>query len=119
MKIPSVAGARAEHLFPSAGSFGTGRFPHLAKLRDQAVLVLLKIIHQFLRHRPGVSLIGQRRTVARVRVHSHFVLHLNHDDRVPAAIHGFDVPHQGRKGAHIGVTVRLAERGEQFLGLTG
>ena len=44
-------------------------------------------------------------------MHSHFVLHLDHDDRVLLAVHFLDVPHQGRKGAGIGVPVGIAEAG--------
>ena len=47
-------------------------------------------------------------------MHSHFVLDLNHDDRVVPAIHFLDMPHQGRKGASIGVPVCLAQGAEFF-----
>ena len=50
-------------------------------------------------------------------MHSHFVLHLDHDDRMLAAIHFAHMPHQGRKGAGIGVAVRIAQGREEFHGL--
>ena len=49
------------------------------------------------------------RAVAGVALHPDFVLHLDHDDRVLLAVHLLDVPHQRRKGAGIGVAVRIAE----------
>ena len=106
-------GALAEHIFPGAGGFETVRLPYLAQFRNQAILVLLQVIHEFPGHRVFVSLGGQRRAVAGIR-HSDFVLHLNHHDRMFPAIHGFDVMHQGCKGAGIGVAVCIAERSEHF-----
>ena len=105
--MPNTSSQVPEVLKPAA-------CPHLAKLRDQGVLVLLKVVHQLLGHLPGKALIGHGRVVAGDGMHAHFVLDLDHDDRVLPAIHFLDVPHQGRKGAGIGVPVGLAEGAELF-----
>ncbi len=98
----------AEHFFPGAGGFEAGRLPHLAKLGNQGILVALEVVHQFLRNGLRESLVGQGRAVAGVSGHSHFVFHLDHDDGVLAAVDFAHVPHEGRKGAGIGVAVGIA-----------
>jgi len=49
--------------------------------------------------------------VARQADNSHFVLDLDHEDRVRGSVHLADVPHQRGKRARIGVAVGLAQRG--------
>ena len=109
--------ALPEHLFPGPGGLEAGRLPHLAKLGYQPVLVLLKVVHQLQRRRRGECPVGRGRAVAGVPFHIHFVLHLDHEDRVLLPVHFLDVPHQRGKGACVGVPVRIAERGKQFDGL--
>jgi len=67
--------------------------------------VLLKVIHQLLRHWRREYLVGHGRAVAGVAFHIHFVLHLDHEDRVLLAIHLFDVPHERGESVRIGVPV--------------
>ena len=100
--------ALAEHLFPGSGGFEAGLLPHLAKFRNERVLVFLQVVHQRLRHRPGKGLFRPRGAVAGVSRHPHFVLHVREDDGVLAAIHFLDVPHQGGVGARIGFARGIA-----------
>ncbi len=105
--------AAAEDLLPGPGGLQSGHLPHLAQLGNQRFLVLFKVIHEVLRHRSLERRYGGGRAVAGVG-HADFVFHLDHDHRVPLAVHGLDVPHEGRKGAGVGVAVRQAEGTEDL-----
>ena len=75
-------GGLAEDLFPGPGCLGPGRFPRLAELRIQSVLVAGHIIQQLFRHRFRERLVRRRAPVSRVAQQAHLVLHLDHDDAV-------------------------------------
>ena len=107
----------SENLLPGARGLEPGVLPDIAELRDERVLVLLEVVHQFLGNRPVEGLVGRGRPVPRVEQDPDLVLHLDHDDRVLPAIHLLDMPHQRGEGAGVGVAVRLAEGGEQLDGL--
>ena len=69
------------------------------------------VVQQLFRHRFRESLVGRLGPIPRVAQQTHLVLHLDHDDAA-ACVHFLDVPHEGGKGAAVGIQVRRAEGGQ-------
>ncbi len=76
---------------------------------EQGVSVLHEVVNKRRRHRPRKGLLGLATAVARIAQQAHFVLDLHHDDRVVAAVHFLDAPHEGREGRGIGLAVGLGQ----------
>ena len=110
--------ARPEYFHPCARSLEPVRRPHLAEFGNQRVLVLLKIVHQFLRNLSRKRLVGRGTVVAGVFEDAHLVFDLNHENGVFAAIDLAQVSHTRRKGAGIGVAVGVAEGRQREQALT-
>ena len=105
---------RSENFLPCAASFEPGGGPLCAKLWNQSLLVLAKVIHQLGRHGFFEKFLCDGAAIARVRNHSDLVLDLHHDDRVVVSINFAQVAHEGRERARVRAKVFLAERRKDF-----
>ena len=103
--------ALSEDFLPGSRGLEAGALPDRPELRQQAVLVLLKKIHELPGHGFRESLVGRRRAVARIAQQSNFVLHLRHD-RAAILVHLANMAHQRRERPRIRPRVVLAERRE-------
>ena len=111
--------ALAEYLLPVARGAGAGFLPGRAEFRNQPVAVRDHIVDQLRGHGPAEGSLRRGTVVAGVAVQTHFVLDLDHDDRLLAGIHFADVAQQRREGAGIRVAVGFAEGGQDGDRLAG
>ena len=102
-------GFLAEYLLPRSRGFGARRFPILAELGNQAILIFGHVIEELFGNRAGECGLGRGNPVVRPAGAAHFVLHLHHDDRVGIAIHFADVAHERGVGVGVGLPVGLVE----------